>query len=102
MIPTPLFHARGGGCQERSEILVIPGLGLRLRARNPGTQASANLGRAGVHRFRAWSRGPSRNDKEVSAHWRHFLTAAKEGGCRWPYSCRKNRNGPARDRKSTR
>src|SRR5437899_1526196 len=31
---------------------------------------------ARVHRFRAWSCGPSRNDKEASAHQRHFLRAS--------------------------
>jgi hypothetical protein len=43
------------------------GSGAAPRARNPGTQASATLGTACVHRFRAWSCGPSRNDEEVSA-----------------------------------
>src|ERR1700731_3743582 len=56
----------------KSEIFVIPGLGRSPRTRNPGTQTSASLGMAGVHRFRAWSYGPSRNDEEVSARQRHF------------------------------
>src|SRR6266446_8392087 len=89
MIPTPSFTPAEEAVR-RSEILVIPALG-RLRGRNPSTQASANLGRAGVHRFRAWSCGPSRNDKEVSACQGHFLTASKEGRWGWLYSCRKNR-----------
>src|SRR5258705_13319267 len=63
----------------KTEILVIPGLGLSPRARNPGTQTSASLGMAGVHRFRAWSYGPSRNDEEVSVHQGHFVTAAFAG-----------------------
>ena len=75
----------------KSEILVIPGLGRSLRARNPRTQAPANLGRAGVHRFRAWSCGPSRNDKAVNDYQGHFLTTSKEGRWGWLYSCCKNR-----------
>jgi hypothetical protein len=42
-------------------------------AREPGTQNTdlCSLGMAGVHRLRAWSYGPSRNDEEVSARQRH-------------------------------
>ena len=74
----------------KSEIPVIPGLGLSPRARNPGTQTSASLGMAGVHRFRAWSYGPSRNDEEVSARQRHFVTASFAGATgkrRWELTC---------------
>src|ERR1700730_16437546 len=61
----------------KSEIFVIPGLGRSPRTRNPGTQTSASLGMAGVHRFRAWSYGTSRNDPEVSAARQgHFSTAS--------------------------
>src|SRR6266481_2284614 len=63
----------------KSEIRVIPGLGRSPRARNPGTQTSASLGMAGVHRFRAWSCGPSRNDGEARDHRGDFLTAAFAG-----------------------
>src|SRR5712671_2529029 len=64
----------------KSEISVIPGLGRGPRARNPGTQTSASLGMAGVHGFRAWSCGPSRNDEEVSAPAKGiFLTASFAG-----------------------
>src|SRR6266436_4570238 len=63
----------------KSEILVIPGLGRSPRARNPGTQTCATLRMAGVHRFRAWSYGPSRNDGEVGARQGHFLTASESG-----------------------
>jgi hypothetical protein len=51
-------------------------------AREPGTQEhrpAPPLRMAGVHRFRAWSCGPSRNDGEVGARQGHFLTASKAG-----------------------
>src|SRR6266478_1186886 len=64
----------------KTEIPVIPGLGRSPRARNPGTQTSANVGMAGVHRFRAWSCGPSRNDEKESARQGHFLTASLRRG----------------------
>ena len=71
---SPAFEA-----VRKYEIHVIPGLGRSPRARNPRTQASANLGIARVHRFRAWSSGPSRNDEEVSAHQVNFLTVSCVG-----------------------
>ena len=86
----PSFVMPALAAARKSEISVIPGLGLSPRARNPGTQTSANLGIARVHRFRAWSCGPSRNDQEVSARQRHFVTASFAGATgkrRWELTC---------------
>jgi hypothetical protein len=55
-------------------MLVIPGRGRSPRAWKPRTQVCAIGEMASVHGSRAWSCGPSRNDKRVGAHERHFFT----------------------------
>jgi hypothetical protein len=75
-----------------SQLLVIPARGRSPRARKPGAQACGIFGMAGVHGFRAWPCGPSRNDERVRACERHFLTGSFRGGA--DYSRSRNLANP--------
>src|SRR5712691_11553148 len=65
-------------------MIVIPGRGQSPQARNPGTPACQSYVKAGVHGFRAWPIGPSRNDdhlgKRTDVGSKGFPDAAYPGG----------------------